>query len=375
MASAALEPGVGGRGTSADSSSAPQPFDLAVIGGGVAGLSAALRASGDGMTTLLVERGELGGQVARLARVEPVLGLPAGIEGAEFILRVRAQAERFGARIRSASEAVGLARAGGLWSVALSDGSTVHARSVVIATGAEITDVDVAGASEFLGSGVYHALPDSWAGSLARQDVFLMGEPAAMAGAALRLREICRTVVLVSRETRVSDRMPAHAVRSLIAAGNVVLRPESEILALGGVEQLETLVIRNVRTGRTTVRVAAALFLLHRTHGRTAWLGGVLARDADGHILTGEASRDHALAGAPLHGSASRGYLESSEPGIFVAGGVRQGAVRSIAAAIDDGIAAARQAAAYVRQHTPAHLAENATHGTAEVLRAPLQTE
>jgi thioredoxin reductase (NADPH) len=169
--------------------------------------------------------------------------------------------------------------------------------------------------------------------------------------------------------------MPVHAVKTLVAAGNVVLRPESEILALGGVEQLETLVIRHVRTGRTTVRAAAALFLLHRTLGRTAWLGGVLARDADGHILTGEASLDHARESAPSCRSESRQPLESSRPGIFAAGGVRRGAARSIAAAIDDGITAARQAAAYVRQPAAAQLPVDVPHTTADLLRPSNQSE
>jgi thioredoxin reductase (NADPH) len=375
MTNTALEAGLERRRTSTDSSSAPRTLDLVVIGGGVAGLSAALRAAGDGVGTLLIERGELGGQVGRLARIEPVPGFPVGIGGADFILRAIDQAERFGARIRCGSEAIAIERAGDVWNVVLSDSSVVHARSVVIATGAETVDAGIVGALEFLGSGVYYALPDPPAGSLAGQEVFLVGEPAAMASAALRLREMCRTVVLVSRDARVSDRMPVHTVQALVAAGNVVLRPESEILALAGVEQLETVVIRHVRTGRTTVRAAAALFLLHHTLGRTAWLGGVLARDADGHILTGEASLDHAREAAPSCWSASRQPLESSRPGIFAAGGVRHGAARSIAAAIDDGITAARQAAAYVRQHATAQLPVDIPHTTAGLLRPAIETE
>jgi thioredoxin reductase (NADPH) len=322
-------------------------YDLLVVGGGGAGLAAALRAAADGLRVALIERDDVGGQLARVGRVEPVPGFPAGTGGAEFISRVVGQAQRFGAEIVTGREAVHLQRESEVWKVGLTDGSVLRGRALVIATGAEPAHPHDAALSAFLGSGVYYALPDRVATTLTGRDVFIAGDPPAMAEAALLLYGQCRTVVLVSRDVRVSNRMPLDAVRTLVVAGNVVLRAEAEIAAAGGVEHLETLVLQHTRTRRTSVRAAAAVFLLHRVTGRSEWLDGVLARDADGRILTGTSigsAKDHP--GSARNGE--RFSLESNRSGVFAAGEVRHGASRSIATAVEDGVTAARQAAEFL---------------------------
>lgn len=325
-------------------------FDLAVVGGGVAGLAAALRGAGDGARVVLLERtGLLGGQVRSVSRVETVLGLPVGLTGVEFVSMLQTQAQRFGAEIRTQSEATRLSPRRQSVAVTLSDGAELTARSVVIATGGEPAASESATISAFPGAGVYCSVPKEPAAALAGQAVFLTGEAPAMAEAALRLSRHCRTVVLVTAEGRISDRISTDAVRQLRAAGNVVLRPHTEILDAGGVEQLETLVLRDRRTGRVMAREAAALFLLHRVHPRSDWVGELLERDENGFVLTGSCLLSVSARSA---GGAGRmaAPMETSLARVFAAGEVRSGSERRIGAVAEEGIAAARQAIQAVRE-------------------------
>ncbi|HEV3050884.1 MAG TPA: NAD(P)/FAD-dependent oxidoreductase, partial [Longimicrobium sp.] len=304
-------------------------FDLAVVGAGAAGLAAAVHAAAEGLRTVVLERGEPGGQVREMARVEAVAGFPVGLTGAELVERAVAQATRFGAEIRTGAEVVGLRTEADLRTVCLADGTEVDARAVIVATGTDRPAFPVPGASELTGSGVYFGVPDALPETLRGEDVFVVGEAAAAVEAARRLATHCRGVVVLSGAAR----RPAG-----MDAPNVSVRA-GEVLEVVGVERVEALMLRDRRTGRTAVRAAAALFVVGGGCPRTAWLGGALALDARGFVLTGG------------RGGAGGGYpLESSLAGVFAAGAVRCCTGAGVAASVEEGIAAARQAAGYLRR-------------------------
>lgn len=337
-----------------------EPFDLAVAGGGMAGLAAAVHAAAEGVRVVVLERGEPGGRVREMARVEAVPGFPVGLTGGELAERAAAQAARFGAELRTGAEVVGLRAERELRTLAVAGGAAVVARAVLVATGTESAAAPVPGSVELAGSGVYFGLPDALPEALRSRDVFVAGEPGAAAEAGLRLARHCRRVVLL-----LAAPLPAELAGRLRAAANVAVRPHAEVVEAVGVERVEALLLRDRRTGRTAVRNAAALFVVGAGRPRTGWLGGALALDARGFVSTGVSPRRGAgawdawpLARVPFP-------LETSLPGVFAAGGARCGAGRSLAGRVEEGTAAARQAGAYL-EGTRAVPGAGASHGHEE---------
>jgi thioredoxin reductase (NADPH) len=317
------------------------PFDLAIAGGGMAGLGAAVHAAAEGLRVVVVERGEPGGVAREIARVEAVPGFPVGLTGPELVERAVSQAARFGAEIRTGTEAAGLWVDGDLRALVLADGASVAARAVIAATGSERAAMPVPGLAEFTGSGVCFGVPDVLPEAFRDGDVFVAGESTAAVRAARRLAGHCRSVVLLAAQGR------AHLSEELRGAWNVTVRPHGEVAEVIGAQRVEALVLRDRRSGRTAVRTAAALFVVGADRPRTGWLAGALALDARGFVATGAG----AAAGWPLARTAYP--LESSVAGVFAAGGIRGGTACGLAAAVEEGIAAARQAGSYLRGLAP----------------------
>jgi thioredoxin reductase (NADPH) len=315
-----------------------ESFDLAIVGGGAAGLAAAVRAAASGARVALLERGPLGGRVRHLGRVEVATGHPVGLSGREFAERSVALAQRFGAEVRRVEVAAlrvergsrVLEFAGGSAHAdasTLAGAPTLTARAVILAPGAEPPVLAFPGAREFLGSGIDFAIPDRIPESLHAEAVVVMGESRVAAEGALRLCGDCRSVLLLAGP----DQLPAELSRRLEGEPRITVRTNTEIIEAAGVEWIEMLLLRDRRSGRSTVRPAAALFALGLDVPRTAWLAGALALDAGGFIVTGP------------------GVRETSIPGVFGAGCARAGAAPGIAGSLDDGIGAAREALEYLR--------------------------
>jgi len=317
-----------------------QVYDLAIVGAGASGLAAAVRAAADGLRTIALERGRPGGHMRSLARIELVLGYPVGISGAELTERSVAQATRFGAEIRTDAEAVNLRADGCVRYIDLADGSTTAARAVVLATGAELRGVPDA-LLRFAGSGVYFAVPMQLPAALRMQDVFVTGAAAASATAAVRLARHCRSVTMLGAR-RDFDLLPPSVVSELRASRNIAIRLNHELLDAHGIERMEAIVLRDRITGRTSYWTAAALFVVGLGEPRVLFLNNALALDDSGFIATGQTFARWPLGRLPSP-------HETSMPGVFAAGTARCGACESIAASIEDGIAAALEAADYVK--------------------------
>ena len=318
----------------------PRSVDVAVVGAGVAGISAALHAAAAGLSVTLLEAEDtVGGAASQLARVEVVPGSPIGMTGLEWTRRAGTQVTRAGVEIRRETRVVGLRRARRLRELGLADGSTVAARTVIAATGAEAAPFVVPGAQELCGAGVYWGMPTGVPTSLADKDVVVTGEPNAAVAAALHLARTCRSALVLSAEAKVGAYLSDELVRQVRATLNVSARPCTEFVEIVGIGGVEAVILRDRNSGRVFVRPAAAVFVLEHEAPRSQWLAGAVALDPDGRVVTGAAN--------PPRGLASMRHrvpqaLESSAPGVFAAGAVRALAKAGVAGAIEDGIAAAR---------------------------------
>ncbi|HET9982344.1 MAG TPA: NAD(P)/FAD-dependent oxidoreductase [Longimicrobiales bacterium] len=324
-------------------------FDLAIVGAGAAGLAAAIRAAADGLRVVVLERAEPGGSLRDLRRIEAVLGHPVGLGGPELAERSAAQARRFGAEIRTGAEARALRVHDAIRVLALADGSAATARAIVLAPGVEPPELPVPGLREFRGSGVYFAVPAALPEALRSEDVFVAGDVVAATAAGLRLGPHCRRVVILAPRPDAPAPFPADLAERLHAAPNISFRPDTEIVEGVGVERIETLALRDRATGRTTFRNAAALFVVGLGVPRTGWLAATLALDGRGFIATGAELRALPRPGAAWPLARHPLTRETSVPGVFAAGSARLGAVGGAEASMEEGIAAARDAAAYLR--------------------------
>jgi len=315
----------------------PETFDLVIVGGGTSGLAAAISAAAAGVRVLVVERAAPGGAARSHARIESVPAHPVGLSGAEFVDRSLAQATRFGAEFRINTEAIALDVNGDQYTIALDDGSTISTTAVLLAMGAD-TPVALPALERFAGSGLYTAVPLPLPEALRGQDVFVAGTPALATQVARTLQPHCRSVTLLCVLCEDGSKLTCGFTPELHAATNIAIKPQHEIVDAFGVERIEAVTLRDRRSGRTTIWTAAAVFVVGAEAPRTGWLAHRIALDDRSFVVTA----------THRSSAARRPYAhEASLPGVFAAGATRC-TPASIAAAIDDGIGAARDAVHYI---------------------------
>ena len=322
-------------------------FDLAIVGGGAVGAAAAVQAAAAGLAVVVLDRTTPGGDARALRRIETVPGHPIGLTGEEYMIRTVAQAERFGAILESGSDVIAVEAAGKDWWVRLLNGPQIRVRAVVLATGADRDLPPIDGLQEFRGAGVYTVLPQALPETLRGASVFVWGDPLRSASAALALSRHCGAVTLVTSGGRISTGVPKALLEGLRATLNVTARVHTFVEGVVGVDHVEVVILRNVRTDRTTVREAGALFVLVPGRPRSECLAGA-SRNVDGAILTGEAAiegGDWSLSRRPFD-------LETSLPGVFAAGEVRADGGQGRQGVIE-GMAAVRQVLSYLGMLMP----------------------
>jgi thioredoxin reductase (NADPH) len=312
--------------------------DLLVVGGGPAGLAAAVYGASEGMTTTLAEDTALGGQAGTSSRIENYLGFPAGLSGEELAARAALQAEKFGVRIRLASEAVGLSSGADAHHVTFEDGHIVNARSVIIATGARYNRLPLARLSKFEGVGVYYAATQMEAQACAKAPVVVVGGGNSAGQAAMFLSRSCAEVHIVIRGETLASSMSRYLIDQIERHPQIHLMARTEVTALLGEQELEGVQLRDNATDETFTLATGGLFVFIGAKPSTQWLDGQLAQDDHGFLLTGTDIPASALDGAdqaPLP-------LETSRPGIFCVGDVRSRSVKRAATAIGEGSMAVR---------------------------------
>jgi len=316
---------------------AQQFYDLVVIGGGPAGLGAAVYGASEGLHTVLIERTATGGQAGQSSRIENYLGFPDGVSGAQLTDRARRQAVKFGAELITTREAVGLEVAGPARTIRFADGGSISAHTVILATGVSYRQLAATGLSELTGAGVFYGSALTEAASCAEQDVYIVGGANSAGQAAVYLARGARSVTLLVRGQSLAASMSYYLIQQIEATPNITVRTATEVVAAAGAGHLEQLTLRDSGTGATETVPAGWLFVFIGAAPRTDWLDGVVQRDERGFVLSGldligDGSRPPGWQPArpPLH-------LETSVPGVFVAGDVRAASAKRVASAVGEG--------------------------------------
>ncbi len=315
-------------------------YDVAIIGGGPAGLAAAVYGASEGLRTIVIEREAPGGQAGTSARIENYLGFPNGVSGDELASRALQQARRLGAEIlvtRSVARIDPAARA-----VFLDGGDVVRARTLILATGVTWRHLAVDGLDRLIGKGVYYGAARSEVGATHGLDIHLVGAGNSAGQAALNCANHARHVTLVVRGESLDKTMSHYLIEKLEGKSNVALRLRSEIQAVHGDTHLTAIDLRDTVTGAVSRHDCGGLFIFIGADAETAWLPADIARDARGYVLTGE---DVKKAGRWSLGRDPH-LLETSVPGVFACGDVRLSPVKRVAAAVGEG----SMAIALVRQ-------------------------
>jgi thioredoxin reductase (NADPH) len=323
-------------------------YDLVVVGGGPAGLGAAVYGASEGLRTLLVEREATGGQAGQSSRIENYLGFPDGVSGAQLTDRARRQATKFGAEILTARDVTALKQHGPARVVVFGDGTKVAAHAVIVATGVSYRDLDAPGATALTGRGVYYGSAPTETADCAGADVYVVGGANSAGQAAVALSRVAKTVTVVVRADRLQRAMSHYLIEQLQGIDNIGVRAETVIDQVHGAEHLEALTLRHTATGDCERVDTTHAFIFIGGQPRTEWLADTLVRDARGFVLTGP--------DLMVDGQRPRGWpldrdpwpLEASLPGVFIAGDVRSDSVKRVASAVGEGAMAVTLAHRYL---------------------------
>jgi thioredoxin reductase (NADPH) len=325
-------------------------YDLVVVGGGPAGLGAAVYGASEGLRTALVERTATGGQAGQSSRIENYLGFPDGVSGAQLADRARRQATRFGAELITTRDVVALEVNGSARTVRFADGHTIDAHTVILATGVSYRRHPAPGIDELTGRGVFYGSAVTEAARCADQDVYIVGGANSAGQAAMYLARGARTVTIVVRAKSLEDSMSYYLIQQIQQNPRIRVRPCTEVVGVEGDGHLERIRLRDNAGGNEETVDAGFLFLFIGAAPRTEWLDGVVIRDEHGFVVSGPdlVVDGKAPSGWPLDRLPH--HLETSVPGIFAAGDVRSESAKRVVSAVGEGAMAVMLVHRYIGQ-------------------------
>jgi thioredoxin reductase (NADPH) len=309
-------------------------YDLVIVGGGPAGLAAAVYGASEGLRTLLVERHASGGQAGQSARIENYLGFPAGLSGADLARRATAQALRLGAELLTAREVIAIGQNGPARLVTLDGGEEIGCHSALIATGVHYSRLEAPGVERLTGSGIYYGSATAEASAVEGEDIVVVGAANSAGQAVVHLSGRARLVTVLCRADRLEKSMSHYLVERIHSLANVEVRTRAMVTGATGDDRLEELTV--VVDGRDERVPATSAFVFIGARPQTDWLGDTVARDPGGFILSGsavarvEGRHRWRLERDPF-------LLETSLPGVLVAGDVRDQSIKRVASAVGEG--------------------------------------
>lgn len=317
---------------------ATQPFyDLIIVGGGPAGLGAAVYGASEGLRTAMIEKEATGGQAGTSSRIDNYLGFPKGLSGSELAQRATAQAIRFGTEILTAQEAVSVRVEGPYRIVMLKDGTELSCHALIIAAGATVQKLDLPDVERLTGAGIFYGAALTEAGHYRDEHVFVVGGANSAGQGAMFFSRFAQTVTMLVRAKSLEQGMSQYLVDQINMTENIHVRLCAVVAGVEGDQQLQAVTIRDVNTGEVETLPAAAMFLFVGAVPHSDVVAGVVERNPSGFILTGQdvihkgkRPKGWTLARDPY-------YLETSVPGIFAVGDVRHGSVRRVASAVGEG--------------------------------------
>jgi thioredoxin reductase (NADPH) len=312
-------------------------YDVAIVGGGPAGLAAAVYGASEGLKTVMVEREAPGGQAGLSSRIENYLGFPSGLSGSDLARRAVAQARRFGVEIVSPQEATAIRAEGPYRYVQLSDGTEISCHSLLLAMGVQWRKLNIPGIDRLQGAGVYYGAAATEALSCHNEDVYIVGGANSAGQAAMFFSKYARRVVMLVRGPSLAATMSQYLIDQISKTETIQIEFNTQVTAVHGDDHLDSISLICGTTGETQQVPAAALFVFIGAEPRTDWLDGVIQRDTRGFIITGP---DLLYDGKKPKGWALErepGLLETNVPGVFAVGDVRHGSIKRVASGVGEG--------------------------------------
>jgi len=312
-------------------------YDFVIVGGGPAGLAAAVYGASEGLKTLLLERSAPGGQAGMSSRIENYLGFPSGLTGADLARRAFAQAKRFGAEILSPQEAIGLRVDGPYRFVKLRDGNEISCHALLIASGLSWKKLDIPGVEKLQEAGVYYGASMTEAALCSGEDVFVVGGANSAGQAAVYFARFAKSVTMLVRGDSLEKGMSQYLIDQIREVPNIRVETQAEVVEVHGDDHLESITIANHATESIRTESTSALFIFIGAMPCTAWLRGQLPMDERGYLLTG--------AMLPKDGDRPKGWTEERDPfifesvipGVFAAGDTRHSSIKRVASAVGEG--------------------------------------
>lgn len=312
-------------------------YDLAIVGGGPAGLAAAVYGASEGLRTVMIEREAPGGQAGLSSRIENYLGFPAGLSGSDLAGRAVTQARRFGVEILSPQEVVGLRVDGPYRYVKLADGAEISCNALLLAMGVQWRTLDVPGIERLQGAGVYYGGGTSEAIACRGETVYIIGGANSAGQAAIYFSKFAEKVVMLVRGKSLASTMSHYLIEQIEKTPNIQVWTQSSVVEVRGDTRLAGITVLCESTGTREEIAASSLFIFIGAQPRTQWLGELIERDERGFILSGPDLLRNGKRPASWTLDRDPGLLETNVPGIFVVGDVRHGSVKRVASGVGEG--------------------------------------
>jgi thioredoxin reductase (NADPH) len=312
-------------------------YDLAIVGGGPAGLAAAVYGASEGLRTVMIEREAPGGQAGLSSRIENYLGFPSGLTGGDLARRAVAQARRFNVEILSPQEALSIRVDGPYRYLKLADGCEISCHALLLAMGVQWRTLDIPGIDRLQGAGVYYGGGTSEALSCKGETVYIIGGANSAGQAAMHFAKFAGKVIMLVRGDSLASTMSHYLIEQIEKTPQIEVWTQASLVAVHGDSRLSGITIKRGSAGETQELPASSLFIFIGAQPRTAWLGDLIERDERGFILSGpDLLRDGKR---PKSWTLDRdpGLLETNVPGIFVVGDVRHGSVKRVASGVGEG--------------------------------------